>query len=127
MSINILIEFKKNLIIFIDELIEQLPHEPDLIICRIFLKDQVPIADVIGYFIRKILPLKVYVKKREDKFFLAHNILFGKLDKNKVNHFKRLWSSSALDEEDREVIWKWFDSFIMLSEKYQRCKEDEES
>jgi len=125
MSINVLIEFKKNLIIFMDELIEQLPQEPDIVICRIFLKNQVPIEDVIGYFIRKILPLKAYVGKRDDRFFMQHNILFGKLDKNKVNHFKRLWSSSSFDEDDREVIWSWFEFFITLSEKYQKCKEIE--
>ena len=118
MSINVLREFKKNLIILMDELIEQLPQEPDIVIC---------IADVMGYFIMKILPLKAYVKRRDDRFFLQHNILFGKLDKNKVNHFKSLWTSSALDEDDREVIWRWFESFIMLCEKYQKCKEAEES
>ncbi len=127
MSINVLIEFKKSLIILMDELIDQLPQEADIVICRIFLKNQVNIVDVMGYFIMKILPLKTYVKKRDDRFFLQHNILFGKLDKNKVNHFKRLWTSSALDEDDREVIWTWFDCFIRLSEKYQRCKEAEES
>ena len=78
------------------------------------------------YFIMTVLPLRQYVKKKDAAFFLQHNILFGKLDRNKVNHFKRLWGSNALDEDDRAVIWAWFDCFIKLAEKYQKCKESEE-
>ena len=53
-EINILSIFKTNLISFVDELIGQFPREPDLIILRIFLKDQVPIQDVMSKFIYAI-------------------------------------------------------------------------
>ena len=43
----ILIEFKKSLVEFFDQLVEQFPDEGDLIMVRIFIKDQVPIEDVI--------------------------------------------------------------------------------
>ena len=118
--IQILTDFKTNLVNFIDELIEQFPEEQDLVVIRIFLNDQIPIADVMNTFISKILPLSDMIKKRDENFFINNNVLFEKLDKNKVNHFKKLWRSSKLDAEDRKIIWKWYDLFLSLAEKYQK-------
>jgi hypothetical protein len=122
-KIQILTDFKSSLVNFFDELIEQFPEEGDLVVIRIFLNDQVPIADVMATVVAKLLPLKDLVKKRDESFFINNNVLFDKLDKNKVNHFKTMWKSSKLDQEDRDVIWKWYDLFISLSEKYQKCKD----
>jgi hypothetical protein len=124
MSINklqVLIEFKSNLINFIDELIEQFPEEGDFVVLRIFLNDQVPIADVMSIVIQRILPHKEMVRKRDDNFFMNHNGLFEKLEKEKVNHFKLLWRSGRLDADDRSAIWRWYDLFISLAEKYQKA------
>ena len=122
-ELDLLIQLKENLIIFFDELIELLPEEPDLVIVRIFLKDKIPITDVMEYIINTLVPLKDLVIKKDDTFFMNHNILFEKLDENKVNHFKRLWSSNALDAENRGTIWRWFHSFIYLAEKYENLGE----
>lgn len=119
--LQILSDFKTNLVAFLDELIEQFPEEGDLVVARIFLNDQVPIVDVMNTFITKLLPVKDMVKQRNDDFFLNNNILFDQLDKNKVNHFKKLWRSERLDSEDRQTIWRWYDLFISLSEKYQKA------
>lgn len=119
---DILIEFKMQLIQFFDELIDQVPEEGDLIVIRIMLKDQIPIIDVMNHFLQEILPLKHMVIERDENFFLKNNILFEKLDKNKVNHFKKIWRSNALDTENKKVIWEWFLVFIRLAERYQRVK-----
>ena len=124
-SLDILRDFQKGLIAFLDELIELLPSEGDLVVVRIFLKDQIPIQDVIQYFIKKILPLKDYVKNKDDNFFLQHNILFeltdnGGIETGKINQFRKLWLSDLLDSEDRDTMWRWFDYFIKLSLKYQK-------
>lgn len=116
---QILHKFKQGLLSFFDELIEQFPQEGDLVIIRIFINDQVPIEDVMEHFINHILPLKPIVKKRDDKFFLDNHVLFQELTKSKVDYFKKVWQSNALDSDDREVCFKWFDMFIMLAEKYQ--------
>ncbi len=124
-EIEILKRFKDTVISFLDELISQFPQEADLVIFRIFLKDRVPIVDVINYFVRKVLPLKNMIENRNEDFFLNHCSLFeeleGKEQKNKVSRFKRLWRSEQLDDDDKRVVWEWFDSFIFLSEKYQNC------
>lgn len=120
-KLQILLDFKKNLVAFLDELIQQFPEEGDLIVLRIFLNDQVPIEEVMSSFAEKCLPLKDVIKKRDESFFLNENVLFSKIDQNKVNHFRRLWTSKKLDNEDRAVIWAWYDAFILLAEKYVKC------
>lgn len=123
-ELEILKQFKKTLISFLDELIDQFPKEADLVIFRIFLKDRVPIVNVMNYFMHKILPLKNMVTERNEDFFMNHCSLFedfqNQQNKEKINHFKKLWRSSSLDKEDKRVVWDWFDSFIFLTEKYQK-------
>uniref|UniRef100_A0A6C0D0Q4 Uncharacterized protein n=1 Tax=viral metagenome TaxID=1070528 RepID=A0A6C0D0Q4_9ZZZZ len=122
---DILIEFKTSLINFFDELIDQFPNEGDLIVIRIFLKDQIPIKDIMDIFLLKINKddqhLKKMVKERNESFFLDHNI-FDSLGRDRINHFKKIWRSGNLDQEDKLVIWKWVDLFIHISDKYVKAK-----
>jgi len=122
-TINVLRDFIDNMVEFFDELIKQFPDEGDFVFIRIFIKDRVPAKSIMNHFICEILPLKEHVKQKNDKFFLNHNILFSQLDNvNKINHFKQLWQSNRLDNDDRDVIWRWFSLFIRLAEKYQEVK-----
>lgn len=125
-EIEILKQFKNALISFLDELIGQFPTEGDLVILRIFLKDRIPIVNVVNDFVLHILPLKNMVEERDEDFFLNKCTLFDSIgetqDKTKINHFKKLWRSPSLDDDDKRVVWEWFDSFIFLAEKYQKCK-----
>ena len=77
-DIRILIQFKNSLIEFIDELIDQFPQEPDLIILRIFLQDQIPIEEVISKFILAInknnQEMKKFISDRNEKFFLESDV-----------------------------------------------------
>lgn len=124
-EIQVLSEFKNGLISFFDELIDQFPYEGDLIMIRIFLKDQIPIEDVMNIFNNAINKengkLKEMIKKRNENFFLENNI-FDAFSKNKVMHFKKLWRSGSLDDDDKKVIWKWIDSFVYLGDKYIKIK-----
>lgn len=121
-EIDMLVEFKTQIVTFFDELIEQVPEEGDLVVARILLKDQLPIIDVMNHFIQEILPLKDLVVSRNEEFFLKNNILFDEFDKNRVNHFKKIWRSERLDQSDKDAIWDWFRIFIKIAEKYQKLK-----
>lgn len=125
MSEQIIIQFKNSLISFIDELIDAFPREPDLIILRIFLKDQVPIEDVMNKFIYAInkneQELKKYIKDRNELFFLESDV-FESISKSKALNFKKLWRSGTLDDEEKLAVWKWIDSFVILSERYAKIK-----
>jgi hypothetical protein len=116
-------QFKNALISFLDELISQFPQEGDLVIFRIFLKDRIPITNILNFFVHKIVPLKQMIVDRNEDFFMNHCNLFDAINsdkKDKLNHFKKLWRSGSLDDDDKRVVWEWFDSFVFLSEKYQK-------
>ena len=126
-EILILKEFKKNLISFVDELIDQFPSEGDLVILRIYFNDQCEIKEVMESFTQYLNKddniIKKNIEERNDSFFLNHNTLFENVvDKTKIIHFKKIWRSPQLDQEDKEIIWKWIDSFVFLSDKYAKNK-----
>jgi hypothetical protein len=120
--LNILERFKHGYMQFIDELLEQFPDEPDLIIIRVFFEDQVPVSVVADGFIDHVLPHRDMISTRNEKFFLENNHMFGMLDNGKVLHFKKLWTSSRLDKDDRDAIWKWFETFCTLVDAYRKSK-----
>ena len=123
-STDFLLEFKKQLIAFFDELIEQFPEQGDLVVIRILLKDQLPVTQIMNYFISNVLPEKQMVKERNQKFFTESNALFGLLGNDRANNLKNIWKSPKLDKDDRDVMWKWIDTFIMMVEKYQKNMEN---
>jgi len=121
-KISLIREFRMVLVSFLDELIEQFPHEGDFVIIRIFIKDQVPMADVLGRFIRDLLPCAEQVKSRNEKFFLDNTLLYSgaSVADSKVNHFKNLWLSNQLDDNDRETVWKWMDALNKIASQYNK-------
>lgn len=119
-KIKIQKQFREKLIDFLDEIVEMHPRESEFILMRMVIK-QIPLEDLIGKFIRDILPLEEYVKKRDESFFLNNTILYidGKLGEDQINHFKNLWLSNSLDDEERDTIWLWMDMFINISNEYK--------
>ena len=120
---DVLKEFKSQLIIFFDELIESFPMEGDLVVARLFIANQVPIVDLMNDFNHHINKndgrLRKMIKERREDFFLKET-LFTK-HKESLDHFKRLWRSSTMDNEDKDIIWKWVDTFIFLGDKYSKA------
>jgi len=123
-EIEVLSEFKTQLISFFDELISQFPLEGDLVVVRLFFANQIPIQDVMNTFNHKIntndQELRKMIKNRNEAFFLENNI-FENLGKDKINHVKKIWRSDRLDKEDKEVIWNWIDAFMYLGDKYTKA------
>jgi hypothetical protein len=87
---------------------------------RILINDQLPTTEVINHFIKEILPHKDIIKARDERIFTEMNVLYFGLQQTQTNGIRKIWKSGKLDKEDRQVIWKWFDSFIYLVEKYQK-------
>ena len=134
METQVLTEFKNGLISFFDELIDQFPEEGDLVIVRIFLKDQILIEDVMNIFVYHLTKddnkMKTMIKSRNETYFLDNNFFenMNKNDgsannnKNKLIHFKKLWKSGRLDDQDKKVVCRWIDSFVYLADKYIKIK-----
>lgn len=117
-SIQLLEVLKSQLLLFFDELIAILPQEKDFIVMRFFIKDQIPIVDVMEYIIKVFVPLEKQVLEKDATFFLEHQVLFENLKEHdsKVNYFKNLWSTT--DDDNKEIIWKWFKYFVIIGKKY---------
>ena len=122
---QILIQFKNSLVSFIDELIEAFPNEADLIILRIFLKDQILIEDVMNKFIHIInkedQKIKTYIKERNESVLLENDI-FQSISKTKAINFQKLWRSDTLDDDEKNAVWRWIDSFVMLADRFGKIK-----
>jgi hypothetical protein len=120
-SLDILNNLKSSLKEFLDQIIEVLPlsQTPDLVMARVLIDTPGIIEAVAKYIVDKLLPLKDMVRKRDELFFLENNILFESLDANdKINHFKNIWESH-LDDDNKKVVWKWFEKFLLLGGKYK--------
>lgn len=120
-ELEILTEFKTQILTFLDELISQFPREGDLVVMRLFFSNQIPIKEAMDTFNHRInkndQEIRKTVKDRNESFFIKHS-LFDNFGKEKVTHFKKLWLSEQLDDDDKEVIWNWIDAFIFLGDKY---------
>ena len=116
MDIQILDKFHKYLVLFFDELIEMFPNEKEFIILRILVKDQIPSTQIMTYFVYVCNneEIMLSIQKRDDQFFLE-NILFKKFSKSEI--FKNLWENN-LDQENKDMIWKWVDAFMKMTKSY---------
>ena len=125
-DIEVLSEFKTQLVAFLDELIDQFPLEGDLVVVRLFIANQVPILEAMNTFNHLInkdeCKLRKMVKDRNELFFLEHDV-FDTLGRSKVSHFKKLWRSDNLDHEDKKIIWQWVDTFVYLGDKYIKSQQ----
>jgi hypothetical protein len=121
-SVQLLQLLKSQLLVFFDELISIMPQEKDFLVIRFFIKDQVPISEVMDYIVAELVPLEEFVQKRDDRFFLEHQVLFESLKDHdsKVNYFKNLWQTA--DDENKDAIWNWFKCFIDLAKRYSQLR-----
>ena len=92
-KLAILTRFKSTIIELLDDLIDQFPHEKNLVFARIFIDKPVPIEDLVKAFTAAILPVQQMVADRDEAFFLQQNssrLLFGGLEDSDVNNLKAL-------------------------------------
>ena len=119
-SLKILDKFQKSLVSFFDELIEMFPNEKEFILLLILVKDQIPSTQIMSYF-EQLLENEEIVRSIElknDQFFLD-NVLFSKFNKSDI--FKNLWKN-RLDNDDKQMIWSWIDSFMKMTKNYASLK-----
>ena len=115
---RLLEKFQKNLVRFFDELIEMFPNEKDFILIRILVKDQIPSTQIMSYFemVMRNKEIISSIERRDDTFILS-NVLFSKIINSTV--FKNLWEKH-LDNDDKEMIWSWVDSFKLMTTEYMK-------
>lgn len=130
-KIKLLTHFRSQIIKFMDELIGQFPKRSEFYFIRIFVKDQIPLEDVLGRFIKIVLPYRYIIKKKDADIIFDNDIItkgiIGVSEKQYVNEnlesaeiFKELWLADELSDDDREVIWQWFNVFIEIAHSYYK-------
>ena len=118
--------FKDRLEAFLNVLIDQFPTEKDLVMLQLIVRGNVIDSDLaLKNFTTIILPHKDMVLKKDEEFFLSKcgSLLSGSLVKVKadtVDHFKRIWLSDTLNDEDRESLWRWFKLFLNIAIEYDK-------
>ncbi len=117
---DILTQFKNNLVKFFDELIEMFPQESQFVVFRVIIRDQIPITVVMDHFVTSVLPMRDNIKKRDDRIFTESNVLNFGMDKDSANIFPRIWTT--LSKDDRAAIWQWMDAFVFLADKYVKSQ-----
>ena len=115
------LEFKKQIVKFLDELIDQFPEEADFVILRIFIKDQIGHEYILGNFTRMFYPYKILVKNKDKRSFqilddMMNNIMRD--NSSNLQTFQRIWESSELDDDDKEIMWQWMNMFMKLCENH---------
>lgn len=116
---TLLKHFHSTLVDFMDELVNTFEGEVDLILLKGFIKDGIPPEKVMKLIIEHILPHKQHVASRNDSFFLS----MGKdLPTDKFERIQSLWNSPKLTPTDKDVLWKWIESFIAFAEHFQSLK-----
>ena len=113
--------FKKQVIVFLDELISSFPQQTIFVIIRIFVKDQIPLDDVLGRYIKFCLPHKDVVADRNEEF-IRNDTLMKSLGATElaINTKKILenYVIDLLDNDNKEMIWKWLNLLMNISNKY---------
>ena len=111
-------KFQQQVLSFLDELIVQFPNEPDFVLSRLMCANAIGADQLIRGFIQEALPFRDHIQNKDETFFLNADISIFKKQSAKTNHMKLLWKSSALTDEDKEIIWTWMTTFLFLADKY---------
>ena len=69
---------------------------------------------IIQYYEEYVSPYRQYLRNRDEQFFLEFDLASTKMEF--LNYLKDLWKCA--DNETKETLWKYFQIFDKLSEKY---------
>jgi hypothetical protein len=123
------VKFKNNMLKFIDELIELCPDRGEFFMVKVFVRDNVPLPEIIERFADIVLPYTAQIKEKNQDFFLTTTALYDSMtgfeymrenDNGKmlIESTRKLWSEK-FDEDDKNACWKWLNLFVILAKKYK--------
>ena len=118
--------FKERLLTFLDILIEQFPKERDFPLLKFGINTRmVSVKDTLKEFTTVIIPHKEMVLNKDEDFFLTKcgSLLSGtEVTKDEMDHFKKIWTSDSLTEDDKENLWIWFKLFLDIAIQYDKVR-----
>lgn len=124
---KILGDLKKTILEFITDLKDNIftrdEEKTDLQLVEFFF-NKMDAETVMQKAILFILPWKSYIKERNADFFIKNKDIFQGLPPDKIEYFSSLWKKGdkRLSEENRGVIWDYFDTILTLIENHEKKK-----
>jgi hypothetical protein len=121
---------KNTVLEFITDLKEAIFTRPteqgDLLIVEFFFKKMNNTA-ISDHIVSNVLPHKAQIEGRKIEFFLnKKKEIFAGLPEDRVNYFADLVRKSEEDgglaNDDRDVIWRYFDTLLELATEYKKKK-----
>lgn len=123
------VKFKNNMLKFIDELIDLCPDRGEFFMVKVFVRDNVPLPEIIERFADIVLPYTSQIKEKNQDFFLTTTALYDSMtgfeymrenDNGKmlIESTRKLWSEK-FDDDDKNACWKWLNLFVILAKKYK--------
>ena len=112
-------QLKDQMLNLTDDLLEILPNESDIFAARMYFEFQSAMTLMEG-FVKYVIPKREFIVKRDERYFTENDTIFGKLPKNKVDHFKNLYLSGKIGDDEKQVIWDYFDVFLTLAENFEK-------
>jgi hypothetical protein len=129
---NIISTFRNLCIEFVGGLCELFPDDNSLFLIKTALSslEILEISDekLVKNFSNNMLQYKDIIKKKDSVFFLNNpNIFKGidvlkGIDETKIFHFRELWTSDKIDDDDKEQIWKFMNRFVEVAEDYKKTE-----
>ncbi len=119
---KVLEQLRDQVLNLLDDLLSICPNEPDVLLARLFFENQVIPETLMLGFVKWVYPCENYIKEHNEKYFEENKHIFGPLPVDKVKYFKDKMKDGTFDDDDKEIIWKYFEVFISLIEQYNKTK-----
>lgn len=109
-----------------DNIFTKSSEKGDLLLVEFYFKKMAPVK-ISDHVVTHVLPYKGAIENRHISFFKEKKYdIFKGLPQDKVDYFSRLVENSeeegGLSEEDKNVVWSYFDTLSMLAERYKKYK-----
>lgn len=94
----------------------------DVVFLREFFARLEPL-DMANMFVKYVLPYADQIRNRDDQYF-ANNLgkLFTTLPEDRISFMRDVLINEKIEAEDKTTIWEFWNTFIMLTEKYKKNK-----
>ncbi len=97
-------------------------EQGDLMMVEFFFK-RMHEEMVMQHIIKQVVPYKIKIKDRDINFFIENRCLFAGLPEDRIDYYRNIIvSNERLNDEDRQIIWEYFDTIMALAESYRKHK-----
>lgn len=97
-------------------------EQGDLVLVEFFFKRMHPDM-IMQHLIKLMLPHKNRITSRDIDFFAENQGLFSALENDRREYYKKIIvDTGRLGDDDKDVIWEYFDVLLDLAEQKRKRK-----